>query len=423
MKLSESRVTSKVNMSIPSLKNVGIPVFITPFALSPRNAIGVQVMNFSRLWSQPWSHCYWDTCTGVSTEKNSVLLKSSIPHRWPFDIGRGFVGRQVERMNLCWWKGDRLLEKRKSGLARLFRNSTVAYVAPLSARDAVRSVEVLQVLNIPYVVHLWDVCDDGLCRNVHEYRELLNSSEHIFCVSSAIESDVKKISAKPVSVLSFTRPDALFRATEPLGEELRIAILGHVAPYKHGLRMLESALPSLEQVFSKTSILYIGADEQAAMLPESLRRITTTTGFVDDATRDRFLANCNVGFLPGPLLDTTDDRSRHSIPSRIADYYSVGLPVVAAVYEGSATNRQFESLRGAAFQRTSNPSELLSALTAIKDETLWRQASQNARKCFVETMSEEVVLGHLESVIAKLINNDDAGCNATTLPTDESASQ
>jgi hypothetical protein len=393
-------------MSIPSSKDLGSPIFITSLALSPANAIGVQAKNFSRLWPRPWRHCYWDTCTGLSTEKNSVLLKNSLPDRWPFVKGRGFMGRQLEKMNLCWWRGDSLLEKRKARLAELFQDSNVAYVAPLWAKDAVRSVEVLRVLGIPYVVHLWDVMDrDGLHRGSRGYSELLSGAGHIFCVSSAIEDDVRKICGKPVSLLSFTRPDSKSLATQPPGPELRIAISGHLAPYKHGLELLAAALPGLDRAFAKISIRYIGPNDQAAMLPESLSAIAVKSGFVDDATRDRLLAECNVGFLPGPLLDTSDMRSRYSIPSRMADYYSVGLPIVGAVYETSAVNLHFRNLAGTAFQRVSNPSELLSALTAMREEKFWRLASQSARNCFVETMSEEVVLGHLESVIAELFSN------------------
>jgi hypothetical protein len=395
-------------MTIPSSKNLGTPLFITSLALSPRNAVGVLAKNFSRLWPQPISHCYWDTSTGLSTGSNSVLLKNSIPDRWPFATGRGFVARQLESMNLCWWKGDRLLQKRKPTIAARFHNCTVAYVAPLSSKDAVRAVQVLQVLGIPYVAHLWDIMDgEGLHRNSPGYPELLANAAHIFCVSSAIEEDVRKICVKPVSLLSFTRPDAAFRATEAPGRELRIAISGHLAPYKNGLQLLASALPALEQASSKLSILYIGANDQAAMLPESLQRIATKTGFVDDATRDRLLSQCHVGFLPGPLLDTTDMRSRYSIPSRIGDYFSIGLPILAAVHERSAANRQFGALSGLAFQRISNPSELLSAIAALTDENSWRQASLCARNCFAETMAEEVVLGRLEAVIATLFDNVD----------------
>jgi hypothetical protein len=339
-----------------------------------------------------------------------VLLKSSIPHRWPFDAGRGFVTRQVERLNLCWWKGDILLQKRKSRLTRLFRNSTVAYVAPLSARDAVRSYQVVRVLRVPYVVHLWDNFDEhGIYGNAREYKELLDSAEHIFCVSSAIEVDAKKITGRPVSLLMFTRPNALIQATEPLRSDLRIAIVGHVAPYKQGLHLLERSLPALRQLFSRISVLYIGPSDQAEMLPESLTQLATRTGFVDNGTRDALLAGCNVGFLPGPLLDTSNSRSRYSIPSRIADYYSIGLPVLAAVHEASAANSHFKGLSGSAFLRTSNTSQLLMALTALKDEAIWRQASESARLCFAETMSEEVVLGQLESVIARLFDQNGVG--------------
>lgn len=392
-------------MTIPSSKNLGSPVFITSLALSPRNAIGVQVSNFARLWRQPWRHCYWDTGTGLSTARNSILLKSSIPERWPLAAGRGFLARQLEKMNLCWWKGDRLQEKRKSTLAARLASSTVAYVAPLSPRDALRSLEVLRVLRIPYVVHLWDVIGgNGLNAASPGYPELLSSAEHIFCVSSAIEEDARKISTQPVSLLSFTRPDANVQAAPFHGRGLRIAISGHLAPYQHGLDLLVSALPALQQAFASVSVLYIGAHDQAAMLPEPLRNIATQTGFVDDAARDRLLSECSVAYLPGPLLDTTDMRSRYSIPSRMADYFSIGLPVVAAVHEGSATNRQFGAVSGNAFQRIASPSQLLSALAAMEDEKFWSQASRGARSCFLETMSEEVVLGHLESVIAGLFD-------------------
>jgi hypothetical protein len=377
-------------------------VFVSSLAWSDRNAIGVQMAEFAAAFHEAVYHCYWDTSTGLSTRAPSLYLESTWAARLPFQTGRGIIRRLEVRTRLNAWNADKLKPSRRRQLRHRLGHVRFALVAPLSCRDVRRTLDVLDVLAVPYAVQLWDVLDsDALRRPSAEYRQLLTGAQHVFCLSDQLLRDSQAIMKTPASVVSFTRPDTSRRAQPAEGRPLRIALIGHLHPYRDGLLLLADALAEAKAHRNSVSISYIGPNDQAAALPDSLRTLTTAHGFVDAERRDQLLAQCHVAFCPGPLHNPTDARSRYSIPSRMADYFAVGLPVIGAVHPESAVATQYSTSPRAPLRACQSAADIHRALSENSDTARWRDASEAARLHFEWRMRRDVVLKEFEECLAK----------------------
>jgi hypothetical protein len=349
-------------------------LFVTSMPASRSNAIGLQTLYFAKALGHNWCHLYWDSGMGESEVPQSHPLSSVILRRWPFKVGRGFLLRQLQRSRLDWWQGNRLLESQKPRLREMLRNTKFAYVAPLRNSEATKCREILETVACPFVVHVWDLSD---CALNEDYAWLFSHAERVFCLSSTMVDKMCSTSPCKVSFLTFVRPPSKFRSAFAPAGELKIALIGFLQPYQDGLMLLSSALETFRGDSAKIRLIYIGPPAQLKYMPSPLRHITDYAGFLDDDARDRVLASCHIAYLPGPLLPPGADlRSKHSIPSRMADYLAVGLPVLAAAHPHSATADFFSTIRGRGFFPVADPTDIQCVIRELTNETTWLNAAQ-----------------------------------------------
>ncbi len=102
-----------------------------------------------------------------------------------------------------------------------------------------------------------------------------------------------------------------------------------------------------------------------------------TSTYLSRPDYEALLARCHVAFLSGPL--ELDRFGKFSIPSRIADYLGVGLPVLACVGEGTAMQRFLQPLVPDAVRYTRTPEALLAALADFREPAAWDRAHQVGR--------------------------------------------
>lgn len=351
-------------------------LFVTSMPASRSNAIGLQTLYFAEALGCNWRHVYWDIGMGKSDVPDSHWLSSIILRQWPLALGRGFLTRQFQRFGFGWWRGDRLLNSKKPRLVQMLQDTTFAYVAPLRNSEATKCREILQAVGCPFVVHIWDISDPTLNS---DYAWLFARAERVFYLSPTMIDVIRATAPCEPTNLTFVRPPSRFKSRFSSADELTIALIGFLSPYKEGLMLLSQAIGSLRSAFAKIRLVYVGPAEQLKYIPAPLSQITEYAGFLDDEERDKTLADCHVAYLPGPLLPPEVDlRSKHSIPSRMADYLAIGLPVVAAANTHSATLRFFSPICNRGFFPVAEPQDIQSVIIELTKERFW---SESARQC------------------------------------------
>jgi glycosyltransferase involved in cell wall biosynthesis len=352
-------------------------LFVSSMPASRSNALGVQTLYFAEPFAPEWAHIYWyNLGMGESDVPNSYRLNTSIPHLWPFATGRGFITRLTERMALDWWRGDHLIESKKNRLRRMLGSIGFSYVAPIKNSDATRCRDILEMLDCPFVVHIWDFWDETLNA---DYQWLFSRAEHVFCLSPTMIGKVREIATCEISLLPFTRPRSQYRAKYCGTNKLRIGLIGTLHTYEDGLDLLSRAIGDLRRQIGEVRVSYIGRASQLEFIPAELKALTDYAGFLDDDERDKALADCNVGYLPGPMPSPQQYAlSRYSVPSRSADYMAIGLPVVAALHPLSAANAFFSPIRNRGLFLVGNNEDFCRVSQDLRDEATWSEA---AREC------------------------------------------
>lgn len=379
-------------------------LFVSSMAASRSNAIGMQVLQLAKGFDPDWSHCYWDYDLGMSEVRNSYCLNNSIPYRVPFEVGRNFLSREIERLGLGWWRGDRLIDSKRQRLREFFADAGFAHVAPLHTHEATRFREILEAVRCPFVVHIWDLFETT---PNNDYKWLLTNAERVFCLSEAMVTAIRAMVPCDTSILRFVRSSSKYRARYISGNTLKIGLIGFLHAYRDGLELLSRAVESLRVQFTDIRLKYIGAPEQFKYIPAGLRELTEYVGAVDDDDRDRALAECNVGYLPGPLPSPEQDpRSRYSIPSRSGDYMAVGLPVIAATDLFSATSTFFSSIRERGFFPIRHPQHLCFAVEKLRDEDIWMQAAHECSHFFETHLNRERALIPLHRIASHFLCNE-----------------
>ena len=207
--------------------NKGKILFVSSMPVSRSNAIGIQISHFAKCFASEWNHCYWDISMGKSDVPNSFPLNSPIPYLWPFELGRGFLTRQIERFALSWWQGDSLIDSRKPRLLEILGDVRLAHVAPLRNREASRCREILETVGCPFVVQIWDISDPVLNE---DYDWLFSRAARVFCLSSNMMEEVRQNTACETSIQSFVRPPSTFRARYIGEDKLIIGLEGFFLP-------------------------------------------------------------------------------------------------------------------------------------------------------------------------------------------------
>jgi hypothetical protein len=356
-------------------------LFVSPMPASRSNSIGVLTLYFAEPFAPEWAHVYWyNLGLGQSDVPNSYRLNTRIPHLWPFATGRGFITRLMERMALDWWRGNHLIESKKNRLRRMLGPIGFGYVAPIKNGDATKCRSILETLDCPFVVHVWDFFDETLNA---DYQWLFSRAEHVFCLSPIMIEKVRQIAPCEVSLLSFIRPRSTHKAKYFGADTLKIALIGTLATYVEGLELLDRAIQELRAQFASIRVVYMGLRQELQYIPERLRAITEYAGLLGLDRLDPALIECNFAYLPGPILSPQEDTlSRYSVPCRSADYMAVGLPVLAALHPQSAAHAFFSPTLNRGMFLVRDCEDFRRATQSLRDEASWNDASRECLSFF-----------------------------------------
>lgn len=373
-----------------------IPLFITRHSLSFKTAIGIQMKYFLEEFPE-WKHLFWDGAQFRSIDARSARIEShlfcrfSILNREP----KTLPARILEGAGLSWWQGNQLKPVTRNWLRARYKDDvSVVYVAPGSIKDSERMKAILTVLDKPFVVHLWDLIDRDQAKS-EAFCWLLAKAAHVSCLCEAMVDYIAPL-RRDAQILRFTRNPSLHIAKPPQAAPLRIALIGFCLPYVDGLLVLDEAIRIVKERNRQVELIYIGNRKRVRGWGISLQQRVKVIPFAEaNDERDRLLAQCHVGFLPGPLAPpVTSSRSRFSIPSRVIDYMATGLPIVATVHPESATSAYMQTFGLGACLGVNSPELLAERLLELYDPTIWRMYSEISQSGFLAARQEKGMLAH-----------------------------
>ena len=273
-----------------------------------------------------------------------------------------------------------------------------------SEESARRCLSLIDHLRQPFVVHIMDVQhEDGLDpATMPGFAELLRRASSVLVINAAIETEVRRFSFREVEVVPFGQAvyDLPPRPPSPDHDARRVFITGAI--HHRGLDLLTAAWPRIAARFPRAELVYTGTQFDA--FPAALRPHVKNLGFVEPSRYLEILRSSHVGYVPGPV--ELGCYGRFSIPSRIADFYMAGLPVVACVAPGSAAEQFLRPTLGEHFvQIPRDADELVTQLTFwLADEPLRAAAGLRARRYAEAHLSSahvaERVVAHLQAACA-----------------------
>ena len=361
-----------------------IPLFITPMSLSSRSAIGVQTKLMLEHFPD-WRHLYWDARDFDTSDPRSASAESLLfthftllKHEPPRLLGRVLSGA-----GLSWWNNNELRTHYAKRIAGRLRNEIDAvYVAPCSVRDSRRTRSLLAAMKKPFLLHLWDLLDEHQLSD-EAFQWLLKRATMVLCVSEPLVDWIAP-HRPDASILRFCRKPARHSAVPPTAGTLRIALIGNCRRYPEGLNLLDEALGMMSKAVTNVELLYVGTAEHVKSWSSPAAKRVKVTGFLaSDDDRDKELAKCNVGFIPGPLANPASNLlSRFSIPSRLLDYAATRLPIIATVHASSATALFLRNMGLDHSILGSNAKEIADRLTALCDQDLWLSESHFSSRAF-----------------------------------------
>jgi glycosyltransferase involved in cell wall biosynthesis len=376
-------------------------VFITRFSLSNKTAIGVQT-NYLAESLENWVHFHWWQTDLKRINSKSHLLENQFIARFPRYKFAAWLQQLLSTFGLSWWEGDKLGKRAIDSIKEKAAGSTVAYVAPIDREDARRMRSILEVLKIPFILHIWDFLDGGL--DTEEHTWLIKHADKVLCLSQPICEALQPL-RPDVDILRFYRPPSLYKAKAPEPNILIITLIGDINAYSDGLDMLFAAIEIVEKKGVQVKVKYIGTQKALRRARADLMDRITVTGFLESAQdRDKALSESNIAFLPGPLKSPdTDYRSRYSIPSRVLDFMAVGLPIVGPVHPESATGKLLAEYGLQDIACCADANSMAQKLNLLADCSQWQHYSHLCQIIFKTITVERNPPQKLHSLFQEII--------------------
>jgi hypothetical protein len=310
--------------------------------------------------------------------------------------------RLCERAGIGCWVGSELREQKAKRLTNDYgKRISKAYLAPLDENDAQRCLEIVNILGVPFVLHLWDVLEGDV--RAGALRSLIDRAESVFCVSDSLVRDVSLLRSD-VDLLLFSRDSALARASAPAGDPLRIVLHGNICSYASGLDDLHAAINLIEAEGRSCEVLFAGIPKVLRLSNTTIRNRVKQCGFSSTLEElDTKLAAAHIAFLPGPKAGPAVDlRSRYSIPSRVLDYMAVGLPIVGVLHKDSAGGAFMRQLGLEETSTCTGPNELASWLRRLSDPKVWMEQSRKSSCAFEFLTKQESPAEKLKSILDRI---------------------
>lgn len=353
-------------------------------AMADTHGTGVQLRRIFQDSGADFVHFYLGSrYSGKSTVQYSYRLEDAA--YWPWFAGRRTAHRLEQLLGLGWWNGTRLRSRRFNRLRSRIAKPDVAYVTVASNDEAARALSFLDSLRCPYIVHLWDnIHTDGLDpARYPDFAQLLRSAASVLALSEPLAEEARRGGARRVQQVCFAQDAHVPQANWTGSSPLRIAMIGTL--YPRGIEILAEAARQLAASFPGLRIIYTG--KHSSMLPNVAGDLIVDHGFIaEDQQYLQLLASCHLAYLPGPCAN--DAFSQFSIPSRIADYFMAGLPLLANVPPESATARFLSQVERQCIASAQTPQEFLAGAGRFTCSPVdWKLASVAARQFACSEMS------------------------------------
>ncbi|MFA6961809.1 MAG: hypothetical protein WC205_13730 [Opitutaceae bacterium] len=238
-----------------------------------------------------------------------------------------------------------------------------------------RALDLLRVSGWPaYIVHFMDILESKpLTPDSHpQLFALCREAKLLVGISRLLLEEIGKHFERPTYLLPVCAdPATLHRvlALPVVTAPFRIAIFGTLYPDNctgpnHMLPLLEAAWPRLLQQFPRLELHYAGASFDR--FPQSLRPQIVNHGLVSPAKCLDLLASCTIAILTSTY--PKDSAFRFSVPSRISDYFALGLPVLAWSDPQTAQEEFLQPLIGHCVTPVRSIADLVSAIATFHDQ-------------------------------------------------------
>ncbi len=355
--------------------------------------------------STPFIHLYLQAAGfGLSECANSYPV-FHLP-KWDCRYQR-FARRCLRLMGLSLWRG-RSLNRRVFSRFRRAKgiSADVAYVVVAREEHALMFRSILSELNCPYVVHVMDIYHDmGFDpAGMPGFQGLFRDAHSNLALTDAIRDEIAKFDARKVRIVPVGQKQNPYQASPPVAKKpLVMVMIGR--PYLQGADLLAKAWPRLLDQFGGIELTYIGAHAKA--LPVSMRAYMRDYGYVTDQDQyDRLLAGAHLAYLSGP--SDLDCFGKFSFPSRCSDYLMAGLPMVACVASGSATERFLRPLSPGCVRFARSELEIIRAIEGlVATPEQWKCASEQARNYAREHLAIEKVREQVLTALRAALGKSD----------------
>ena len=371
---------------------------LTERALTKKHGTGAQILRLLESRDDSFFHIYFRSGHGnVSDCANSFNLTRYEGLAWRRrDKIREAIGSRVLG---TWWPQTDTVHPRK--FARLLRDHDlrcdVAYVIVREENSALRCISMLEYLKCPYVVHIMDLHHDELDpATMPGFARLLRGAAATIVITPPLVEQVAKFGIDNIHTIFIGQQAEVARAQPPRPDEnVQVVMAGR--PYEGGTELLEQALSLIEAKYPQVAFAYIGADFDAH--PPLVRKQARNLGYISDPKEyQRLLAASHLAYLTGP--SELDALGKYSFPSRTSDYLMAGLPILACVAEGTATQQALQPLVPDAVRFTRTPEQMLDALDYfLGSQQAWHCARDQAIEFGAKHMSIDVVRKQVFTVL------------------------
>jgi len=379
--------------------------------LEPRNGTSVQLERLLRGWWPRLVHFFWDAKTSGGTLcGESVYFEVS--ECWPLRRGARlipWVNRFLSfgRLSLRRCRRDKL--RVLAGEAG--RDLGGLYVVVYNEEQATFARDVLRAIGTkPYILHLMDIIERSRLRRgrTPDLDWLVANARRVWGVSEKIAEEARRIRAADVSVVPLCAApvDQIPPPARSAKDTFKIAVVGTIYGRKLSrstlaLDLLAEVLP---EIASRASLELVTTRDPEETLPASLRPYLMAAGPLSTDETVRLQKGCHIAYLT--VQYRKNSKLRYSIPSRIVDYLSCGLPVVACAEPGTAVWQFLKPLEGKCVTLVKDAGELEAALERYRTDNSFREgqkkfAEDYAAREFDERRWRDYVQTALGELLAK----------------------
>jgi glycosyltransferase involved in cell wall biosynthesis len=380
-----------------SEKHLRIAV-ITENPMSRAHGTGVQLLRLLENQGISYTNFYFGDLYGGKSECEDFVSLYGQEYRWWYPA-QSLQGK-ARAAALRTWYSLKVHPPRFNAALKERPAFNVAYVIVGHEVAAAWYLPFLKALGCPYVVHIMDIYhESGLDpESMPNFSTLFAGASSILALTETIRDEIAKFNVKKLEIVRIGQ-EVMSGTASPakMQEPVRLIMIGGL--YAGGTALLADAWPKLAVAVPELELWYAGNHFNS--LPDILREKGKDFGQIQGADKlHQILTQAHIAYLNGP--SELDCYGKYSYPSRTSDYFMAGLPVVANVVAGSATESILKPLHATAARIVNTPEELIRAVkTFSTDSTIWREASQDARQFAEQNFNIAVIRKHITSLLTE----------------------